>query len=130
MEYQLQALDSRAIVADVPISTCRLQLLVGGLASGGKQTASLKDETHRHHHWQHNDGWQSSAGQGRIRQYQCQALRAIHGSALPQAFRQLRFCRPEIPIIQPLTCLQAAAPAIRAHQYRPAPPRLPATSIF
>ena len=30
-----------------------------GLATGGKQTASLKDETLRHHYWKHNDGWQS-----------------------------------------------------------------------
>ena len=58
-EYQPQASDSRAIVVGVPISPCRLQPLAAGLASGGKQTASLEDERHRYHHWQHNDGWQS-----------------------------------------------------------------------
>ena len=55
-EYQPQASDSRAIVADVPISTCRLQPPAGGLATGGKQTASLKGEIHKHHHCKHNDG--------------------------------------------------------------------------
>ena len=59
MEHQPQASDSRATAADVPISTFRLQPLAVGLASGGKQTASLKDETLRNHHWKHNYGWQS-----------------------------------------------------------------------